>query len=70
MNWNRVDKYAERSDCGRYSICAIGFEGGNGGFFEGWRSRTHPEGVHLVATNLKTAAEARSLCEQDNQGEP
>jgi hypothetical protein len=67
VNWNRVDKYAERSECGRYSICAIGFEGGNGGFFEGWRSRKHAEGVHLVATNLKTAAEARELCEQDSR---
>jgi hypothetical protein len=67
MIWTRASKYAEKSECGRYAICAIGFEGNAGGFFEAWRSRKHADGVHLVATNLKTAAEAREMCEQDSR---
>jgi hypothetical protein len=67
VNWTRVDKYAEKSECGCYAICAIGFEGNAGGFFEVWQTRQHKDGSHLVATNLKTAAEARELCEQDSR---
>lgn len=64
MNWNRASKYAEKSECGRYSICAIGFEGSAGGFFEVWQTRQHKDGSHLVATNLRTAADGRQIAEE------
>ena len=62
MNWKRHDKYAELSDCERYSVAAYGT--GNGWRFEGWRTRKHAEGPHLVCANV-TAEEARKLCEED-----
>ena len=65
MQWVRHDKYAEVSDDGRYSIAAIGT--GRGYFFEGYRTRRHEDGLHLVCTNV-TAEEARRLCEEDANG--
>lgn len=64
MKWERVDKYAQRSKCGRYSVCAIGFDNGHTGFFESWQTRAHEEGPHLIATNLPSAEDARRLCEK------
>ena len=62
MKWTRKDKYAEVSDCGRYSVAAYGT--GTRWMFEGWRTRKHEEGPHLVCANV-TAEEARRLCEED-----
>lgn len=65
MKWQRKSKFAEQSDTAMYSVCAIAFGSPGGGFFEAWRTRRHPEGPHLIATNLKTASEARKLCIED-----
>ena len=66
MKWGKkLDKYAQKSSCGRYSVCAIGFDTGRAGFFEAWRTRAHAEGPHLISTNLKTADQARRMCEAD-----
>lgn len=62
MQWVRHDKYAEVSEDGRYSVAAYGT--GSGWKFEGWRTRKHEEGTHLVCANT-TADEARQLCEED-----
>jgi hypothetical protein len=64
MKWEKVDRYAQRSKCCRYSVCAIGFDNGHRGFYESWVTRSHPEGPHLIATNLPSAEEARRLCEE------
>jgi hypothetical protein len=64
MKWEKVDKYAQRSKCGCYSVCAVGFETGRAGFFEAWQTRKHPEGSHLIATCLPSAEAGRQLCEQ------
>lgn len=62
MRWLRHDKYAELSEDGWYSVAAFGT--GRGWIFEGYRTRKHPEGPHLVCTN-QSADEARRLCEED-----
>ena len=70
MKWGRpkgasaVDaQYAIVSSCGQYAIAKIGFSGGC--FYEARRTRLHPEGPHLVSTNIKTPDDARALCEAD-----
>ena len=62
MNWQKPARYAQVSTCGRYSVAKIGFNGG--ACYELWQTRAHPEGSHLVATNLKSSQEARELAEQ------
>ena len=62
MQWKRHDKYAEVSEDGRYSVAAYGT--GDGWKFEGWRTRAHKDGPHLVCANV-TAEEARQHCEAD-----
>ena len=64
MKWTRKDKYAEVSDCGRYSVAAYGI--GEGYRFEAWRTRAHKDGPHLIAANV-TAEEARQHCEDDDR---
>lgn len=69
MKWKKHDGYALVSDCGFYSVTKIGFEhesGKTGAFYESWRRRAHPDGPHLIATNLTTSDEARHLCELDD----
>lgn len=66
MKWKRKDKYAEVSECGCYSVCAIGGE--KGWAFEAYRTRQHPEGPHLVIHNV-TAQDARAACEADSLAE-
>ena len=68
MNWQNPARYAQVSECGRYSVCRIGI--GDGQFLEAWRTRQHPDGPHLVSTNLKTALDARKACEADDQDNP
>ncbi len=65
LKWKKHDNYAIKSDCGRYSICSIGFNGGR--FFEVWRTRAHESGPHLVAHNIADAKEARKLAEADSR---
>ena len=62
MQWRRHDRYAEVSEDGRYSVAA--FRTGDGWKFEGYRTRKHEDGLHLVCTNV-SADEARRLCEED-----
>ena len=64
MNWQPPARYAQVSEDGRYSVCLIGI--GVGQFMEAWRTSKHPDGPHLVSTNLKTAKEARDMCEADD----
>ena len=64
MKWKRHDDYALVSECGWYSVAKIG--GKDGHRYEVWRRREHPEGVHLVAHNLATAAEAKKLAREDS----
>ena len=66
MRWKRHDDYALVSDCGCYSVAKIG--GKDGHRYEVYRTRAHPEGVHLVAHNLETAAEAKKLALDDARG--
>lgn len=69
MKWRKHDDSALVSDCGFYSVTRIGYQnesGQKGGFYEAWRRRAHPDGPHLIASNLATSAEARHLCERDD----
>jgi hypothetical protein len=63
MRWVKHDDYALVSECGFYSVAKIG--GKDGVRYEVYRTRAHPEGVHLVAHNLETAAEAKKLAFED-----
>lgn len=47
MNWRKHDAYAIVSECGRYRICSIGYNGGRA--FEVWQTRKHEDGPHLLA---------------------
>lgn len=64
MKWQPPARYAQVSEDGRYSVCRIGI--GDGQFIEAWRTRKHPDGPHLVSTNMKTAQDARTACEADD----
>ena len=66
MKWKKHDSAAIVSDDGRYSVCQIG---GKDGFFEAWRTRKHPDGPHLISTNLATPAAARQACVEDSADE-
>ena len=68
MNWRKPTAYAQLSSCERYSVAKIGFNGG--AMYEAWRTRQHPEGPHLVSTNLQTADDARTVCEEDSLEQP
>ena len=57
--------YAQLSADGRYSVTRIGFSGGQ--FFEAWRTRSHADGPHLIATNLPTSQAARETAEEDDR---
>jgi len=59
MTFTRLkdNKYCERSECGQYTVCAIG--GADGFRFEGWFGKQQLEPV-----NLATAEEAREVCRQ------
>ena len=65
MKWKKHDDYALVSECGCYTVAKIG--GKDGHRYEVWRSRKHPEGVHLVAHNIATSIEARKLAEADSR---
>ena len=65
MKWIKHDNYAIKSECGRYSVCKIGFK--NGHFYEAWRTRAHKDGPHLIAHNIADAKEARRLAEADDR---
>jgi hypothetical protein len=67
MKWKKHDSAAIVSEDGCYSIAKIG---GSGGYrYEVYRTRRHPEGVHLVAHNIATPAEARKLAQADSESE-
>ena len=66
MKWTKHDQITIVSDCGRYSICSIGYPGGR--FFEVWRTRKHEDGPHLVAHNVADSKEARRLAAEDARG--
>ena len=67
VNWQKVppSAYAQVSECGRFSVCRIGF--GDGHRFEAWRTRAHPDGPHLIATNLPTSQAARDAAGKDDR---
>ena len=54
MNFTRIDDYYERSDCGRYTVCAIG--GARGWRFESWCGKEH------LAADFMEAEAAREHC--------
>lgn len=57
MTFKRASKYHEVSDCGGYTVCAIG--GKDGVKFEAWH------GKQMLQANLETAEEAREVCRAD-----
>lgn len=57
VTFKRASSYHEASDCGGYTVCAIG--GRDGVKFEAWR------GKQQLAVNLETAEEAREVCRVD-----
>lgn len=69
MKFVKHDKYSQFSECGRYSVCAIGL-GDQRYVYEAWQTRAHPSGPHLIASNIASAAEARQLVEQHDADEP
>jgi hypothetical protein len=64
MNWLEIpgNKYAVRSECGRYSVCKIGSESGRF-TYSAWRTQSHPSGRFQLSTNLPDATTAKLLCE-------
>ena len=66
MNFTRTDKYAQKSDCGRYSVAAMG---GGGGWLQyaAWRTPAHETGRLLLGLH-PTAEAARKACEDDVDG--
>jgi hypothetical protein len=66
VKWTRVSKYAEKSDCGDWSICAYGSEVAGRFTFGAWRTITHPLGRLMLACNLPDASTARFICEDDD----
>lgn len=66
MNWRAPgDRYSRLTEDGRYSVCAVGFEGRY--TWEAWRTRSHPDGAHMIATGLRTEAAAMRICEEDDR---
>ena len=63
VKWVKHDNYSIVSEDGCYSIARIGGQAGQ--CFEVYRTRKHPDGVHLVAHNIADAKEARRLAEAD-----
>jgi hypothetical protein len=65
VNWQQPNgrEGFQLSECGGFSVCRIGPEGSR--FYEAWRTRAHPEGPHLIATNLPSADEARRIAGED-----
>ena len=63
MQWQRVDDYAQRSACGRYTVAAIGTAGG---WFQyaAWRTPLHDSGRQMLGLH-KTQEAARKACEED-----
>ncbi len=64
MNWNWPTKYAQLTECGRYSVAKVG--NGTRFLYEAWRTRAHPCGAGLIRTGIATADEARLTCEKDD----
>jgi len=60
MNWQRISSWAQRSDCGGYTVCAISTHGRF--HFEAWR--VTPAAKSCLGRSAD-AAEARKLCEDD-----
>lgn len=56
MKFERKSPYHEASDCGRYTVCAIGPKPYR---FESWRGKEN------LAVNLDSAAAAREVCRRD-----
>lgn len=56
MKFERKSRYHEASDCGRYTVCAIGPKPYR---FEAFR------GKQCLAYNLDSAAAAREICRRD-----
>jgi hypothetical protein len=64
VNWQPIpdNKYALRSDCGRYSVCKIGSESGRF-TYSAWLTPTHPCGRFQLSTNLPDANTAKLVCD-------
>jgi hypothetical protein len=61
MNWKKHDDYAIKSEDGRYSICSVGIKGGR--VYEVYRTRSHENGLGLIATRITDAQQARDIAE-------
>ena len=69
MNWLPPTQYAQLSKDGRYSVAKIGISDRRA-IYEGWQTRQHPDGPHLICTNQPTAQAARELVEAHDQDQP
>ena len=72
MKWHprKPGAWAQVTQDARYSVCAIAYQKSDGTprhFYEAWRTRSHADGPHLIATNLASAEHARELCEEDDR---
>ena len=63
MNFTKVDKYAQRSDCGRYSVAVVGAAGGFAQY-AAWRTSAHEAGRLMLGLH-QTPEAAREACEDD-----
>jgi hypothetical protein len=61
----RATDYAQLSADGRYSVARIRIMGDQ--FYEAWRTRSHPDGPHMIRTNLPTSQAARDAAEEDDR---
>lgn len=62
MNWHKPARYHQYSADERYSVAKIGISDDRC-VYEGWQTRQHPDGPHLICTNQPNAAAARALVE-------
>lgn len=64
MNWQKPTRYSQLSEDGRYSVAKIGL--GDHIVYDAYRARAHEDGPGLIQSCLKSADEARQLCEADD----
>jgi hypothetical protein len=61
----KVDQYAIRSECGRYSVAKYGSESGVY-TFAAWRTAKHELGRLMLADGFSYAVTAKLRCESDD----
>ena len=61
MNWQKPTRYAQLSEDKRYSVSKVGL--GDSVLYDAWQTRAHEDGPSLLKTCLKSAEEARAVCE-------